>query len=64
MRYNKKTDQYDGLNDSDREEFVKNYEPLYREWLRSRVGITTFVRTHRAEIDEPYLAQLNAEPAS
>lgn len=64
MRYNNATEQYDGLNDTDREDFVRNNEPLYREWMRSRVGITTFVRTHRAEIDEPYLAQLNASPAS
>lgn len=40
------------LNDDDREEWVRNTAGLYNWWLASGVGITTFVRANRAELDE------------
>ncbi len=39
-------------NDQEREQWVMNDEGLYDLWKRSGKGITTFVRTHRKEIDE------------
>ena len=39
------------INDNDREDWVNNDEGLYNWWQRSGVGITTFVRRHRQEID-------------
>lgn len=60
MRYNKATGDYDGLNDSDRAQFVKTTsQGWFRKWKRSGLGITTFVRTNRSDIDAQYLPLLN-----
>lgn len=40
------------MNDTEREEWVNNDEGLYLWWKSSRVGITTFIRQNRKEIDQ------------
>ena len=52
------------INDSDREEWVKNDAGLYDAWRCSGRGITRWVREHRAEIDEVIRAVRDAEPES
>ena len=52
------------LNDSDREEWVRNDEGLHNMWKRSRLSMRKFVRENRAVLDSIILRQLNAEPAS
>ena len=49
------------INDNDREEFVNNDEGLYRMWLASKKGITTFVRENRPMIDEVIRATRDGE---
>lgn len=51
------------INDTDREDFVRNDEDLYRWWkheMRGEKKIRQFVRTHRAEID--YAIQKASRP--
>ena len=60
MRYNNATGEYDGLNDSDRALYVKTTSwGWHRKWKRSGLGITTFVRANRSDIDAQYLPLLN-----
>lgn len=40
------------MNDAERQDWVNNDESLYRWWRSTRLGITTFVRRYRKEIDE------------
>lgn len=47
------------MNDQDRKQWVQNDEGLYRWWLSTRQGITTFVRENRAELTRLITAYLN-----
>lgn len=40
------------MNDDERRQWVENDEELYTRWRRSGVGLYTWTRTHREEIDE------------
>jgi hypothetical protein len=50
------------LNNADREEWISNDEGLHDWWRSSRVGITTFIRANRAELDRQIIAMRDAPP--
>jgi len=50
-------------NDSDREQWVNNHEPLYAWWKAERGSMRDFIRTNRAEIDRIIDGVLNKPPA-
>lgn len=52
------------MNDTDREDWINNDEPLYRWWLASGQGITTFIRENRAMLTKYINKVLNKEPKS
>ena len=51
------------MNDTTREEWVNNLEPLYNAYKASRKSMRRFLREHRAEIDSAINAELNRKPA-
>jgi hypothetical protein len=46
------------MNDGERDQWVQNDEGLYRWWLSSGQGISSFIRANRAEIDRYIAAAL------
>ncbi len=52
------------MNDTEREEWVMNYEPLYLAYQRSGMSILAFVKMYRATIDATIKANLEKEPSS
>lgn len=50
------------LNDKERKMWVINDEGLYMWWKSERVGITTFIKANRKQLDECILGVLNRKP--
>jgi hypothetical protein len=50
------------MNDSERKDWVLNDEGLYLGWKWSKLGITTWIRRNRQEIDEYINRVLAIEP--
>ena len=51
------------MNDTEREQWINNYEPLYNDQRRSRMSMRDFLRKNRAMIDAVIRRELNKEPA-
>jgi hypothetical protein len=52
------------MNDTDREDWINNDEPLYLWWKASSQGISTFIRENRAMLTKYINKVLNKEPKS
>ena len=51
------------VNDTEREEWVMNYEPLHLAWKASRMSISAFVKMYRETIDAVAKVRLMKEPS-
>lgn len=47
---------------SELEDWVRNYEPIYRAWVYSRLPLRRFVRDNRCELTKVVLAEINRAP--
>jgi hypothetical protein len=52
------------MNDTDREDWVRNDEALYRWWRSTEQGIISFVRENRAMLTKYINQMLHKEPKS
>ncbi|MFA5307620.1 MAG: hypothetical protein WC365_09285 [Candidatus Babeliales bacterium] len=50
------------MNDSEREQWVNNDESLYNDFKHSRLSMTKFVRSNRAEIDRNIIKVIGYDP--
>ncbi|MFA5307521.1 MAG: hypothetical protein WC365_08790 [Candidatus Babeliales bacterium] len=51
------------MNDTEREQWVNNDESLYNSWKHSRLSMTKFVRSNRAEIDSHIIKTIGYNPS-
>ena len=50
------------MNDTERAQWVDNYEPLYLWWKSKRQGRREFIRENREEVDRIIVAERDRPP--